>query len=158
MLHTPRSCPQWRSTHALLRQFVSLSTTWSWACHIAYLILLDHAHTEDQHITTFVDSILLVYKIMSTSHYILLYHDHIGDQHIIPSFVDSIRLVLRYDKHVTLQTLRSCPHSRSTHLFLCPFVSLSTTRLFARHVANSSIMPTLEINTSFPSSIQFAYY
>jgi hypothetical protein len=91
-------------------------------------ILLDHAQVGDQHIPTLVDSIVLVYKIVSTSRCILLYHAHIGNQHIIPSFDDSVHLVLRDDEHVTLQTPRSCPHSRSTHLFLCRFVSLSTTR------------------------------
>jgi hypothetical protein len=41
--------------------------------------------------------------IMSTSHCILLDHAHIGDQHI-PSFVDSIRLVLQDYEHITLHT------------------------------------------------------
>jgi hypothetical protein len=158
---------------------------------------------------------------MSMSHCILLDHVHIGDQHI-PSFVDSFCLVLLEHQHVTLQTARSGPHWRSTHPFLCRFVSLSTTRLWSRHVAyssndahigdqhilsfvdsfclvlqdykhimlhtppscpywkwtyhpflrrfhllsttkwwachiaNSSIMPTFKSNTSFPSSIRFA--
>jgi hypothetical protein len=91
---------------------------------------------------------------MSTPHCILLDHADIGDQHIAP-FVDSIRLVLQHYEHVTLHTPRSCPHWRSTHPFLRRFDSLSTTRLLARNVAYPSIMLTLEINTSLPSSIQF---
>jgi hypothetical protein len=68
---------------------------------------------------------------MSTSCFILLYHAHIGNQHIIPSFDDSIHLVLRDDDHVTLQTPRACPHSESTHLFLRRFISLSNTRFMS---------------------------
>jgi hypothetical protein len=95
--------------------------------------------------------------IMSTSRCILLDHDHSGDQQI-PSFVDSVRLVLHDHEHITLHTHRSYPHWRSTHPFLHQFNSLSTTRLWTCHVAYSSIMPTLDINTSFPLSIQFALY
>jgi hypothetical protein len=120
-LHTPRSCPHWRSTHTFLHRFNSPSTTWSWTRHIC--ILLDHAH--------------------------------IGDQHI-PSFVNSIRLVLHDDEHITLHTTWSCPHWRSTHPFLHRLDSPSTTWSWARHIAYYSIMPTLEINTSLPSSIRFA--
>ena len=86
---------------------------------------------------------------MSTSRCILLDHSHNGDQHI-PSFIDSIRLVLHDHEHVTLHTPRSCPHWRSTHPFLRRFDSPSTTWSWARHVAYSLIMPTLEINTSLP--------
>jgi hypothetical protein len=68
---------------------------------------------------------------MSTSCFILLYHAHIGNQHIIPSFDESIHLVLWDDEHVTLQTPRACPHSRSTHLFLHRFISLSNTRFMS---------------------------
>jgi hypothetical protein len=151
MLHTPRSCPHWRSTHPFLHQFDWLSTTRLWARHVAYssimptlemnttlpsliqlayyckimstsrCIQLDHAHIGDQHAPSFVDSIGLVLKIMSTSRCILLDHAHIGYQHN-PSFVDSIH---------------------------------STTRLWARHIAYSSIITTLEINTSLPLSIRF---
>jgi hypothetical protein len=119
---------------------------------MSHCILLDHAHIGDQHIPTLVDSILLVYKIMSTSCFILLYHSHIGNQHIIPSFDDSIHLVLRDDEYVTLQTPRSCPHSRSTHRFLCRFVSLSTTRfmssprcilLHRAQIGDQQIIPSL---------------
>jgi hypothetical protein len=124
---------------------------------MSHCILLDHAHIGDQHIPTLVDSILLVYKIVSTSCCILLYHAHIGNQHIIPSFDDSIHLVLRDDGHVTLQTPRSCVHSRSTHLFLRQFVSLSTTTFMSTPHCILPFIPTLEIKTSFlPSSIQFA--
>jgi hypothetical protein len=63
---------------------------------------------------------------MSTSRYVLLDHTHIGDQHI-SSFVDLIRLVLQDYEHVMLHTPRSCPHWRSTHLFLRWFDSPSTT-------------------------------
>jgi hypothetical protein len=91
---------------------------------------------------------------MSTSRCILLDHAHIGDQHI-PFFVDLIGLVLQDYEHVTLHITRSCPHWRSTHPFLHWFDCLSTTRLWACHVAYSSIMPTLEINTTLPSLIQF---
>jgi hypothetical protein len=120
---------------------------------------------------------------MSTSCCILLDHDHNGDQ-LIPSFVNSFRLVLHDLEHVTLHTPRSGPHWRSTHPYLsrfdslslqdyehitlrtplsCPywksthhtflrrFNSLGTTRRWVCHVANSSIMPTFKINTSFPS-------
>jgi hypothetical protein len=65
---------------------------------------------------------------MSTSCFILLYHAHIGNQHIIPSFDESIRLVLWDDEHVTLQTPRACPHSRSTHLFLSNTRFMTTPR------------------------------
>jgi hypothetical protein len=116
---------------------------------MSHCILLDQAHIGDQHIPTLVDSILLVYKIMSTSRCVLLYHAHIGNQHIIPSYVDSIHLVLQDDEYVMLQTPRSCPHSRSTHLFL------RTTRRWARHVVYSLIIPTMEINSSHPSWIHF---
>jgi hypothetical protein len=68
---------------------------------------------------------------MSTSRCILLHHAHIGDEHVIPSFIDSICLVLRNYEQVTLPTPRSCPHSRSTHVSLCRFVSLSTTRFMS---------------------------
>jgi hypothetical protein len=127
---------------------------------------------------------------MSTSCCILLDHAHNGEQ-LIPSFVNSFRLVLHDHEHVTLHTPRSCPHWRSTHPYLsrfdslslqdyehimfhtplsCPywksthhtilrrFNSLSTMRRLVCHVANSSIMPTFKINTSFPSSIRFASY
>jgi hypothetical protein len=94
---------------------------------------------------------------MSTSRCILLDHGHIGDQHI-PSFIDSIRLVLYNHEHITLHTTRSWPHWRSTHPFLRRFDSPSTTWSWARHVAYYSIMTTLEINTSLPLSIQFAWY
>jgi hypothetical protein len=63
-------------------------------------------------------------------------------------------LVLEDYEHITLHTPWSKPHWRSTHRFLRQFDLLSTTRLWARHVAYSSIMPTLEINTSLPSSIR----
>jgi hypothetical protein len=109
------------------------------------------------------------------------------DQHV-PSFVDSIRLVLQDYEHETLHTPRSYPHWRSTHLpsfvdsirlvlqdmstsccillnhahiedlthpLLRQSDSLNTTWSWARHVAYSSIVPTLEINTSLPSSIWF---
>jgi hypothetical protein len=118
---------------------------------MSHCILLDHAHIGDQHIPTLVDSILLVYKIMSSSRCILLYHAHIGNQHIIPSFVDSIHLVLRDDEHVTLQTPRSCPHSRSTHIFLRRFILLSNTRfmitprcilLLHADIGDQSIVPS----------------
>jgi hypothetical protein len=89
-LHTPRSCPHWRSTHPFLRLFDSLDTTRLWACHVTYS--------------------------------------------------------------------STCPHWRSTHSFLRRFDSLSTTRLWASQVTYSSIMPTLEISTSHPLLIQFAYY
>jgi hypothetical protein len=153
-LPTRRSYPHSRSTHLSLRRFVSLSTT----------------------------------RFMSTPCCILLDHAHNGDQ-LIPSFVNSFRLVLHNHEHVTLHTPRSCQHWRSTHpylsqfdylslqdyeqimfhtplsfpywksthhTFLCWFNTLSTTRRWACHVANSSIMPTFKINTSFPSSIHFA--
>jgi hypothetical protein len=68
---------------------------------------------------------------MSTSRCILLHHAHIRDEHIIPTFVDLICLVLWNDEHVTLQTSWSCPQSRSTHLSLRRFVSLSTTRFMS---------------------------
>jgi hypothetical protein len=61
--------------------------------------------------------------MMSTSRGILIDHGHIGDQHI-PSFIDSIHLVLHDHEHVTLDTPWSCPHWRSTHLFLRRFVRL----------------------------------
>jgi hypothetical protein len=79
----------------------------------------------------------------------------VGDQHI-SSFVDSIHLVLHDHEHIPLHTPRSCPHWRSTHLFLRQLNSLSTSWSWARHVAYSSIVPTLESNTSLPSSIWFA--
>jgi hypothetical protein len=91
--------------------------------------------------------------IMCTSRCLLLDHGHIGDQHI-PSFIDSIHLVLRDDEHVTWHTNRSWPHWRSTHPFLHRFDSPSTTWSWARHIGYSLIMPTLEINTSLPSSIR----
>jgi hypothetical protein len=112
---------------------------------MSHCILLDQAHIGDQHIPTLVDSILLVYKIMSTSRCVLLYHAHIGNQHIIPSYVDSIHLVLQDDEYVTLQTPRSCPHSRSTHLFL------RTTRFMSEpccilllhaHIGDQNIIPS----------------
>jgi hypothetical protein len=144
-------------------------------------ILLHHAHIGDEHIIpSFVDSICLVLRnyehvtlptprscqhsrsthfslrrfvslsttrFMSTPHCILIHHAHIGDQHI-PSFIDLIRLVLQEDEHVKLHTPRSCPQWRSTHLFLRQFVSLRST--WSCHIAYSSIMPRLEINTSLP--------
>jgi hypothetical protein len=90
---------------------------------------------------------------MSMSRCILLDHTHIGDRHI-PSFVDSIRLVLHDFEHVTLHNPRSCPHWR----FLRRFNSLSTRWSWACRVAYSSIKTTLEINTSLPSTIRFANY
>jgi hypothetical protein len=178
MLHTPWSCPHWRSTHALLCRFDTLSTIWSWARHVAYTSIMPTLEIN----TSLPLSIWFAwyYMIMSTSRCILHDNAHIGDQHI-SSFVDSFRLVLHDHEHVTLHTPRSCPHWRSTHPFLRRFHSLSTTRLrarhvayslimppflcrfdslsttwsWARHVAYSSIMPTLEINTSLPSSIRF---
>jgi hypothetical protein len=125
---------------------------------------------------------------MSMSCCILLDHAHNGDQ-LIPSFVNSFRLVIHDHEHVPLRTPRSCPHWRLTHPYLsrfdflilqdyehimfhtplsCPywksthhtflwrFNSLSTTRWWPCHIANSSSMPTFRINTSFPSSIHFA--
>jgi hypothetical protein len=80
---------------------------------------------------------------------------HIGDQYI-PSFVDLIHLVLQDDEHVMLHTPWLCPQWRSTHSFHRQIVSLSTTWSRACHILYSSIMPTLEINTSLPSSIRFA--
>jgi hypothetical protein len=80
---------------------------------------------------------------------------HIGYQNI-PSIVDLIRLVLQDDEHVMLHTPWSCPQCRSTHPFLRQFDSLSTTWWWVCHIAYSSIMPTLEINTSLPSSIWFS--
>jgi hypothetical protein len=72
------------------------------------------------------------------------------------SLPSSIRfLVLQDYEHVTLHTPQSCPHWRLTHAFLRRFDWLSTARLRARNVPYSSIIPTLEINTSLPSSIQF---
>jgi glutaredoxin len=147
-LHNPRSCPHCRSTRPFLRWFNSHSTTWSWACYIAYSSIIP---------TLDINTSLLLsiqfshhYMIMSMSCSILLDHAHIGDQHI-PSFDDSIRLVLHDHEHVTLHTHRSCPHWRSTHPFLRRFDLHSFTWLWVRHVAYSSIMPTLEINTSIPS-------
>jgi hypothetical protein len=144
-------------------------------------ILLHHAHIGDEHIIpSFVNSICLVLRnyehvvlptprscphsrsthlslrrfvllsttrFMSTPHCILIHRAHIGDQHI-PSFIDLIRLVLLEDEHVKLHTPRSCPQWISTHPFLRHFVSLRSTR--SCHIAYSSIMPTLEINTSLP--------
>jgi hypothetical protein len=95
--------------------------------------------------------------IMSTSRCILLDNAHIGDQHIT-SFVDLIHLVLHDYEHIMLHTPRSCPHWRLAHPFLCRFDSLSTTWSWARQVAYSSIIPTLEIKTSLPSSIRFTWY
>jgi hypothetical protein len=51
---------------------------------------------------------------------------------------------------------RSCPQWRWTHPFVRQFDSHNTTWSRARHIAYSSIMPTLEINTSLHSSIRFA--
>jgi hypothetical protein len=82
-------------------------------------------------------------------------HAHIGDQHI-PPFVDLIRLVLQDDEHVMLHIPWSCPQWRSTHPFLRQFVLLSTTWSWVCHIAYSSIIPTLEINTSLSSSIWFS--
>jgi hypothetical protein len=83
-------------------------------------------------------------------------HAHIGDQPNVPSFADSIRLVLQDHEHVSLHILRSCLHWTSTHPFLRWFDMLSTTWSWACHIAYSSIMPTLEINTPLPSLIRFA--
>jgi hypothetical protein len=80
------------------------------------------------------------YKIMSTSRCILFDHAHIGDQHI-PSFVNSIRLVLQDYEQVILHTPQSCPHWRSSHPFLCWFNSPITTRLWACHVATPQSCP-----------------
>jgi glutaredoxin len=60
---------------------------------------------------------------MSMTRRILFDHGHIGDEHI-PSFINSIRLVLHDHEHVTLHTPRSCQHCRSTHPFLRWFVRL----------------------------------
>jgi hypothetical protein len=152
-LHTPRSCPHWRSTHPFLRRFDLLSTSRLWARYVAYSSIMPTLE-----INTFLPSSIRFtwyYKIMSTSRCILFDHAHIGDQQI-PSFVDSIRLVVQDYEQVMLHTPQSCPHWRSTHPFLCWFNSPITTRLWACHVAYSSIMPTLDNNTSLPSSIWFA--
>jgi hypothetical protein len=152
-LHTPQSFPHWRSTHPFLCRFNSPITTRLWACHVAYSSIMPTLEIN----TSLPSSIRFTryYKIMSMSRYILLDHAHIGDQHIV-SFVDSIRLVLQDYEQVKLHTPQSCPHWRSAHPILCWFNLPITTRLLACHVAYSSVMPTLEINTSLPSSIWFA--
>jgi hypothetical protein len=154
-LHTPRSCPHWRSTHTFLHLFYSLSTTILWVCHVAYSSIMPTLEMN----TSLPLSIQFTYyyKIMIMSRCIPHDHAHIGDQHI-PSFVNSIHIVLQEYEHITLHTPRSCPHWRSTHTFLRRFDLLSTTKLWAYHVAYFSIMPTLEVNTSLPLLIQFAYY
>jgi hypothetical protein len=123
-LHTPQSCPHWRSTYPFLHRFDSLSTTWSWARHVAYSSIMPTLEIN----TSLLSSIRFTYyyKIRSMSCCILLDHAHIGDQHM-PCFVDSIRLVLYDHEHVTLHTPRLCPHWRSTHPFLCQFDSPGTT-------------------------------
>jgi hypothetical protein len=149
--------------------------------------LLDHAHIQDQHIFSFVDSFRLVlqnyehvtlHTPRSCAHWrsthpflrrfdshttkrllarcIPFDHAHIGDQPNVRSFFDSIRLVLQDHEHVSLHILWSCPHWTSTHPFFRWFDLLSTTWSWACHIAYSSIMSTLEINTSLPSSIRFA--
>jgi hypothetical protein len=149
----PRSCPHWRSTHPFLRRFDLLRTSRLWARYVAYSSIMPTLEIN----TSLPSSIRFTwyYKIMSTWRCILFDHAHIRDQHI-PSFVDSIRLVLQDYEQVMLHTPQSCPHWRSTHPFLCWFNSPITTRLWACHVAYSSIMPTLDNNTSLPSSIWFA--
>jgi hypothetical protein len=146
-------------------------------------ILLHHAHIGDEHIIpSFVGSICLVLRndehvtlqtsrscphsrsthlshrrfvslgttrFMSNPRSILLHHAHIGVRHI-PYFIDLIRSVLQEDEHVMLHTPLSCPQWRSTHPFFCQFVSLKTTWSWACPIAYSSIMPTLEMNTSLP--------
>jgi hypothetical protein len=95
---------------------------------------------------------------MSMSHCILLDHAHIGDRHIL-SFIDLILLILQDYEHITLHTPPSCPYWRWTyHPFVRRFNLLSTTKWLACHIANFSIMPTFTIDTSFPSSIRFAWY
>jgi hypothetical protein len=89
---------------------------------------------------------------MSMSHCILLDHAHIGDQQ--PFLCRFIRLVLYDHKHITFHTTRSWPHWRTTHPFLRRFDLSSTTWSWERHVAYFSVMPTMEINTSLPSSIR----
>jgi hypothetical protein len=153
MLHTPRSCQHCRSSHPFLHQFDSLSTTWSWAHHVAYSRSCPHWRSTHCFLRQF-DSLSPTWS----------WARHIAYSSIMPtleintssSFVDSIHLVLQDYEHVTLYTSRSCPHWRSTHPFLCRFYSLSTTWSWARHVAYSSIIPTLEINTSLPSLVRFA--
>jgi hypothetical protein len=138
-LHTPRSCPHWRSPHHFFCRFDSPRTTWSWAHQVAYSMIMHKVEI----------------MIMSMSHRVLLDHAHIRDRHI-RSITESIRQVLHDHKHVTLHTPRSCPRWRSPHHFYGRFDSPRTTWSWAHHVAYSLIMPTVEINTSLPLSIRFA--
>jgi hypothetical protein len=115
------------------------------------------SHSRSTHLFLRRFILLSTTRFMSTPRCILLHHTQIGDQHIIPCLGNSIHLVLQDYEHVTLHTPRSCPHWRSTLPFLHQFDSLSTTRLWAHHVAYSSIMPILEMNiSSLPSLVQFA--
>jgi hypothetical protein len=148
-LHTPRSCPYWRSTHPFFRRFDSLSTTRLWARHVAYSSIMPTLEI-NTHLPSSIP-FAKYYKIMTMSRCILLNHAHIGDQHIL-SFVDSIRILLQDYEHVTLYTPRSCPHWRSTHPFIHRFDSLNTTWSWARHVAYSSIIP-LWRSTNLPSFV-----
>jgi hypothetical protein len=131
---------------------ISLSTTWSWACHVAYSSILPTLEINT--------SLLPRIDLLSTTRLWARNHAYSSIMPTLeintPYFVDLIRLVLHDHEHVTMHTPRSCPHLRSTHPFLRRFDSLSTTRLWARHIAYSSIMPTLEINTYIPSSIRFS--
>jgi hypothetical protein len=185
-LHTPQSCPYWKSTHLFIRWFISLSNTRFMSTPRCLLFLHADIGDQNiiPSFVDFILLVLQDYEhvtlhtprscphLRSTHPFlrrfdshttrrlwvrcIPLDHAHIGDQPNVPSFVDSIRLVLQDHEHVTLHIFRSCPHWIWTHPFLRWFDSLSTTWSWACHIAYSPILPTLEINTSLPSSIRFA--
>jgi hypothetical protein len=131
-LHTPRSGPQWRSTHPFLRRFVSLSTTRLWSRHVAYSP--NHAHIGDQRIPSFID---LVRLVLQDDEHVMLYTPWPCPQwrSTHPTLRQFISLSIHDHEYVTLRTPRSCPHRRSPHPFLHRLDSLSTTRLWAHHVA-----------------------
>jgi hypothetical protein len=151
-LHTPQSCPRWRSTHPFLCWFDSPSTTRLWKRDVSYSSIIPTLEINTSPFLRRFDS-LRTKRIWAR---------HVAYSSIMPtletntSLPSSIRfLVLQNCEHVTLHTTRSCPHWRSTQPFLRRFDLLSTTRLWALNVAYSSIMPTLDINTSLPLSIRF---